>query len=192
MTSDPEPHDGAPHLQCDLVMKGGITSGVAYPAAVLALSERYQFRSIGGASAGAIAAAVTAAAQFARKTGGMDRLRDVQRQLTRKGLLVGLFQPTREARPLVDLLLSVQASESGLGRAFTFVRGTLGRLLVPVALVVAFVFAVLTTLIRLSGGSAETMTGWGWLMIASALLLSALTGLVVIGGLRIVRLLRRL
>jgi predicted acylesterase/phospholipase RssA len=179
-------------LSCDVVMKGGITSGVAYPAAVLALSERYQFRSIGGASAGAIAAAVTAAAQFARASGGMDRLRDVQQQLTRKGLLVGLFQPTREARPLVDLLLSVQAAGSGLGRAWRFVRGTVSRLLIPVAIVVAFTFATLATLIRLAGGSAATMSGWGWLMLATALVLSALAGCVAAGTTRIVMLLRRL
>ena len=42
---------------CDLAMKGGITSGVIYPQAVLALARRYRFRNIGGTSAGAIAAA---------------------------------------------------------------------------------------------------------------------------------------
>ena len=45
-------------------MKGGITSGVVYPEAVLELHEDFDFRCIGGASAGAIAAAATAAAQF--------------------------------------------------------------------------------------------------------------------------------
>jgi Patatin-like phospholipase len=47
-------------------MKGGITSGVVYPAAVSELKDSFRFCSIGGASAGAIAAAVTAAAQFGR------------------------------------------------------------------------------------------------------------------------------
>ncbi len=47
---------------CDLVMKGGITSGIVYPPAVLELSKHYTFQSIGGTSAGAIAAAGTAAA----------------------------------------------------------------------------------------------------------------------------------
>ena len=42
--------------ECDLVMQGGITSGVAYPAAVLELYKTFRFRSIGGASAGAMAA----------------------------------------------------------------------------------------------------------------------------------------
>jgi len=48
---------------CDLVMKGGITSGIVYPNAVLSLAREYRFKSIGGTSAGAIAAAVTHWAQ---------------------------------------------------------------------------------------------------------------------------------
>lgn len=50
-------------LEFDLVMKGGITSGVVYPRLVKQLSEVYTFRSIGGTSAGAIAAAAATAAQ---------------------------------------------------------------------------------------------------------------------------------
>jgi hypothetical protein len=42
--------------KCDLVMKGGITSGIVYPGAVLELSKEYEFANIGGTSAGAIAA----------------------------------------------------------------------------------------------------------------------------------------
>jgi hypothetical protein len=53
-----------PPLECDLVMKGGITSGVIYPRIVSELSKTYRFRSIGGTSAGAIAAAAAAAAQL--------------------------------------------------------------------------------------------------------------------------------
>ena len=50
---------------CDVVMKGGITSGIVYPNAVLALAERYKFKNIGGTSVGAIAAAACAAAALA-------------------------------------------------------------------------------------------------------------------------------
>jgi predicted acylesterase/phospholipase RssA len=52
---------------CDLVMKGGIASGVVYPLAIVELASRYRFRSIGGTSAGAVAAAVTAAAEYRRR-----------------------------------------------------------------------------------------------------------------------------
>jgi predicted acylesterase/phospholipase RssA len=47
---------------CDLVMKGGITSGIVYPPAIAKLAREYRFKNIGGTSAGAIAAAVAAAA----------------------------------------------------------------------------------------------------------------------------------
>ena len=50
---------GAHMKKCDIVMKGGITSGIVYPGAVCKLAEKYEFQSIGGtASAGAIAAAL--------------------------------------------------------------------------------------------------------------------------------------
>src|SRR5437588_12938950 len=57
----------SPLLECDIVMKGGITSGVVYPSAVAELSKSYRFRNIGGNSAGAIAATLTAAAEYRRQ-----------------------------------------------------------------------------------------------------------------------------
>lgn len=55
--------------KCDIVMKGGITSGIVYPGVVCKLAEQYEFQSIGGTSAGGIAAALTAAAELARRQG---------------------------------------------------------------------------------------------------------------------------
>jgi predicted acylesterase/phospholipase RssA len=52
----------APTKYSDLVMKGGITGGIVYPNAVLALAREFRFKDIGGTSAGAIAAAASAAA----------------------------------------------------------------------------------------------------------------------------------
>src|SRR4051794_41884180 len=63
----------APERLCDIVMKGGITSGVVYPNAVLELAAAYRLKSIGGASAGAIAAAAAAAAEYGRAGGGFRR-----------------------------------------------------------------------------------------------------------------------
>jgi predicted acylesterase/phospholipase RssA len=54
---------------CDLVMKGGITSGVVYPKLIAKLSENWRFKSVGGTSAGAIAAAGCAAAELGRQSG---------------------------------------------------------------------------------------------------------------------------
>ncbi|MBK7144921.1 MAG: patatin-like phospholipase family protein [Xanthomonadales bacterium] len=59
--------DEATPRVCDLVMKGGITSGVVYPGAIVELAQHYRFHRIGGSSAGAIAAALTAAAEYRRQ-----------------------------------------------------------------------------------------------------------------------------
>ncbi|MGH9003292.1 MAG: hypothetical protein ACRDYV_09200, partial [Acidimicrobiia bacterium] len=60
--------------ECDLVMKGGITSGVVYPLAACQLARTYRFRSLGGSSAGAIAAVMIAAAEYGRDDAGFQRL----------------------------------------------------------------------------------------------------------------------
>ena len=54
---------------CDLVMKGGITSGVVYPRLIAKLAQTWRFKSVGGTSAGAIAAAGCAAAEHGRQSG---------------------------------------------------------------------------------------------------------------------------
>lgn len=53
--------------ECDLVMKGGITSGVVYPLAITEIARAFRLRSVGGTSAGAIAAAAAAAAECGRQ-----------------------------------------------------------------------------------------------------------------------------
>jgi predicted acylesterase/phospholipase RssA len=67
-------------LQCDLVMRGGIASGFVYPRAIAKLADTYDFRSIGGTSVGAIAAAGTAAAALGVKA-GHDHFRTRLKQL---------------------------------------------------------------------------------------------------------------
>ena len=62
-------------LECDLVMRGGITSGIVYTCAIAKLAETYRFRSIGGTSAGAIAAAATAAGALGVREGNKLGLR---------------------------------------------------------------------------------------------------------------------
>lgn len=53
-------------LSADVTMRGGTTSGVVYPLAVCEIARRHRLRSVGGASAGAIAAALAAAAETGR------------------------------------------------------------------------------------------------------------------------------
>jgi hypothetical protein len=42
---------------CDVVMKGGVTSGVVYPFTICHIASEFLIRNIGGTSIGAIAAA---------------------------------------------------------------------------------------------------------------------------------------
>ncbi|MDO8364509.1 MAG: patatin-like phospholipase family protein [Actinomycetota bacterium] len=58
----------SPSRQCDMVMKGGITSGVVYPLTIAQVARNYRLRNVGGASAGAIAACLAAAAEHRRQT----------------------------------------------------------------------------------------------------------------------------
>jgi predicted acylesterase/phospholipase RssA len=106
---------------CDAVMKGGITSGVVYPLAVCELARDYRFKSLGGASAGAIAAAGAAAAELGRSRGSQDgfaRLAALPGELggaSTAGItrLFALFQPQRETRPLFRVCTA--ALGGGLG-----------------------------------------------------------------------------
>ena len=107
--------DDGGKLECDLVMKGGITSGIVYPPLVIKLHEHgYSFRNIGGTSAGAIAAAVAAAAECGKDIytkdengkdeGGFEKLNDVREWLGKDGHLRNLFQPSKETAPLMNTL----------------------------------------------------------------------------------------
>jgi hypothetical protein len=130
---------------CDLVMKGGITSGVVYPNVAKVLAEHYRFASIGGTSAGAIAAAVTAAAEYGRQLdngGGIERLDAAVDDLKKPGLLLGLFQPTPETRPMFDVLVHAflpkpkprgQGGDTATPPSRAKRLGSLVRRLVPVA-----------------------------------------------------------
>ena len=94
-----------PQQECDLVMKGGITSGLVYPPAIQELAEKYRIRNIGGTSAGAVAAALAAAAEYARDNQGFERLGTVADELKRGSFLRNLFQGSKETEPLLKVLV---------------------------------------------------------------------------------------
>jgi predicted acylesterase/phospholipase RssA len=131
--------------ECDLVMKGGITSGVVYPLAAVELAKEYRFRSIGGASAGAIAAALTAAAELGRRRGadGFPRLEREALELGAK--LRSFFQPSPPLAPLFRILLAVVSAKGVAGRIVTalvavareYAARTIGAALVAAALAIA-------------------------------------------------------
>lgn len=101
---------GAPALECDIVMKGGITAGVVYPYAILEIVRRYHYRSIGGTSAGAIAAAFAAAAEYSRTVrGDPDGFVRLQGRCRQIPLILGdLFQPEPRFRAFMRCLLFTQ------------------------------------------------------------------------------------
>lgn len=124
---EPIPDPEAPELaegqrraedECDVVLQGGTASGVIYPRALAALAKRYRLRGIGGTSAGAMAAAVAAAAEYGRTTGrgGFELFDDIPRELGDGGLL-RLFQPERRTRPLFRLLLILTGGDRSEGRS---------------------------------------------------------------------------
>jgi predicted acylesterase/phospholipase RssA len=108
-------------LQCDLVMRGGITSGIVCPRAIAKLAKTYDFHSIGGTSAGAIAAAATAAASYGTRKGKdpfQGRFQNLPDELgsdrNSKTLLERLFQPQRRTKWLFDVLMGVSGARSRL------------------------------------------------------------------------------
>jgi predicted acylesterase/phospholipase RssA len=166
-----------PKKECDLVMKGGITSGVIYPRLIARLSEVYNLRNIGGTSAGAIAAAAAAAAQLgvhartnSRAFEQIDALPDVLSGPAkgREGsVLLNLFQPQSPTRRHFAFLVSMLNAPSnwrivwrackGLVRYFPVgsLIGILpGIILLGQATGIATVISLCIFLIGLIGGAA--------------------------------------
>lgn len=91
---------------CDLVLNGGVASGVVYPWALLELARHYRFKSIGGNSVGAMAAAMAAAAEYGRCIGVEDAFEPLRRfptELAKEDadgdtMMLRLFQPSPTVR----------------------------------------------------------------------------------------------
>lgn len=106
-----------PRHSCNLLLEGGVTSGIVYPALITTLAKAYRFNRVGGTSAGAIGAALAAAAEYARGApDAHDGLAVIDRLTTELGrgvnghegplLLQALFQPAPRTRATFDLLSS--------------------------------------------------------------------------------------
>lgn len=114
------PETRGAQLECSLIMKGGITSGVVYPGAVTILAKRYRFRRIGGSSAGAIAALLTSAAEYRRNaTGseaGFELLEQVPQTLAEGNNLVRLFSPSAACATAFKVVLALVSANSKSGK----------------------------------------------------------------------------
>jgi deferrochelatase/peroxidase EfeB/predicted acylesterase/phospholipase RssA len=155
---------------CDVVMEGGITSGVIYASAVAKLANYYRFRSIGGSSIGAFAAALTAAAEYRRRKGSvagferLDQLPDKLKELDgKRTLLERMFRPQKETRRLFAIFLAALGDKwiparmwLGLTAAIRQYRG-----LVAVAALVAVLLVLGPSALTLFGlRSADPAAVW--------------------------------
>jgi predicted acylesterase/phospholipase RssA len=178
MSGDPRTYDYShPTRTCDVVMKGGITSGVVYPHALCELARTYRFANVGGTSAGAIAAAGAAAAEHGRDEGGFERLAGLPAWIGGGDNLLRLFQPQPGTRRFFRLFTA------GLGR-----KGTGKWLRVAGAALRSF---PLTAAAGLAPGVALVVlalwTGSGALAVCAVVagILLALLGLALALGLRL-------
>lgn len=177
-----------PTKVCDLIMKGGITSGVIYPSAVCELAKVYRFKNLGGASAGAIAAATAAAAEYARLSGmhraagksGFEELEDVPGWLARN--LGHLFQPDEPTRPIFNVLLaSLEESKGAFGKGASILHTAVlnfpsGALVGVTLLAPLLVVSALTVIYAPSNHWFLTLLGI--VGVAYTLLLSTLSGTI--------------
>ena len=145
---------------CDLVMKGGVTSGVDYPPAICELAQHYHFRSIGGTSAGAIAAAVTAAAEYQRRKSGSLRGFELLKELpTRlaatdaagRSQLLRLFQPDVPCRRLFAVLVASLNQDGTWRRIAAILRGCIKAYWIAALVSIAIALLILVLHSRLAG-----------------------------------------
>ncbi|MBI3972355.1 MAG: patatin-like phospholipase family protein [Chloroflexi bacterium] len=178
---DPSTYPPEPRKLCDVVMKGGVTSGVVYPQAVCELAKTFRFKNIGGTSAGAIAAAATAAAELGRRRrapgGGFAEIAKLPAWLGEDRHLYALFQPQAQTEPLFRILVALTDQRHGgkLAALREALRGFKRWALVG-ALPGAFALALAG--IAVSRASAPA-SAFGWL-VASAL--GAAGGLLLVAG----------
>jgi Patatin-like phospholipase len=117
-----------PRAVCDIIMKGGVTSGVVFPLAIAELARNYRFASIGGTSAGAIAAAAAAAAEYGRQRRirgkGFMRLIEVPSEVGEK--LFSLFQPVPELKALFRILTAALRAKTSTRKAISVTLAAIG------------------------------------------------------------------
>lgn len=172
-----------PKRQADLVMKGGITSGVVYPLAVCQLAKTYAFRSIGGSSAGGIAAALAATAEHARGNNGFQRLAGLPEKIGND--LPRLFQPSRGTRPLFEVFRSLQdKGHAGPIRVVRFLWYLISRRPGGSALGAGLVATCGVWAIMLGRGAPHDLGDWDAIVVrlwplAPIILIGALLGAAV-------------
>jgi hypothetical protein len=180
-------HDDYQHptLRCDLVMKGGITSGITYPMAVCEIAKTYRVRNVGGTSAGAMAAAAAAAAEVGRAVpgAGYERLAQLPTRLSADApvgegsVMFNLFQPAKATRPLFRIL---SAGLRGKGSPVKLVRYVSWAILAgaPVAAFAGSALGLVTLILSIASLAGEDASGIAvaalWFGVVVGLLLAVI------------------
>jgi predicted acylesterase/phospholipase RssA len=165
--------------KCDLVMKGGVTSGIVYPGAICELAKEYSFANIGGTSAGAIAASLTAAAEYRRRTEGSDegfsQLAALPHVLseTEQGVprLRRLFQPDAASAGLFDVLTAAMEARSGFRRRFAAAGAMLLRRFHRFSSMVAAAGVLLLAIVLWLGFRSGETSSMALVLVSTLLLL---------------------
>jgi len=112
------PEEILPQRNCDLVLKGGATSGLVYPGALQEIASKFNLVGVGGTSAGALGAVVAAAAEYRRRVDGSDlgfaQLTAVAEELGKPNRLKTLFRPDKDTRKLFDLAMKLLEHKTSL------------------------------------------------------------------------------
>ena len=114
-----------PTAVCDVIMKGGITSGVVYPLAITELAKQFRFAQVGGTSAGAIAASAAAAAEYGRNVPGKGFILLAKLPAEVGNILFSLFQPTPALKPVFDIAVAAIGNDSTAKKAMRMIGAAL-------------------------------------------------------------------
>ncbi len=168
-----------PDKGCDIIMKGGITSGIVYPKAIFELAKNYKFYSIGGTSAGAIASGLTAAAEYRRSNGsieGFEKLKNLPEDLTEildnETRLLSLFAPNENTRKYYKTLLPF-LYEKGKIRKILYGLWAVFKSYPIITLILILIFGLNEYLIISSGGW-ETIVSSSFITFISLIIITVI------------------
>ncbi len=122
-----------PTAACDVIMKGGITSGVVYPLALTELAKQFRFSQVGGTSAGAIAASAAAAAEYGRHVPGKGFVLLAKLPAEVGDILISLFQPTPKLKPMFDIAVAAIGNDSTKKKVMRMIGAALAGFAVAAA-----------------------------------------------------------
>jgi hypothetical protein len=126
MTTEYKDGDFAnPTAVCDVIMKGGITSGVVYPLALTELAQQFRLSQVGGTSAGAIAAAAAAAAEYGRHVPGRGFVLLAKLPAEVGEILFDLFQPIPALKPVFDIAVAAIGNDGAATKAMRVIGAAL-------------------------------------------------------------------